>query len=38
MKWFFFRYNFEQFEMIFFSPELDLTFEDLETNSTASAN
>ena len=27
---------FEQYENLFFSPELDLTIEDLETNSTAS--
>ena len=28
--------TFEQYENLFFSPELDLTIEDLETNSTAS--
>ena len=28
--------TFEQYEDLFFSPELDLTIEDLETNSTAS--
>ncbi len=29
--------EFEQYENLFFSPEIDLTFEDLETNSSASA-
>ncbi len=28
--------RYEQFENLFFSPEIDLTFEDLSTNSTAS--
>ena len=30
--------SYEQFENIFFSPELDLTLEELATNNTASAN
>ena len=30
--------RFEQYENLFFSPELDLNFEDLTTNSTASKN
>jgi outer membrane protein insertion porin family len=30
--------KFEQFEKLYFSPELDFTREDLSTNSTASAN
>ncbi len=30
--------TFEQYENLFFSPEIDVNFEDLTTNSTASAN
>ena len=29
--------SFEQFEKLFFSPEIDLNLEDLSTNNTASA-
>ena len=30
--------KFEQYENIFFSPEIDISFEELDTNSTASSN
>ena len=30
--------KFEQYENLFFSPEIDFTIEDLSTNSTASSN